>query len=486
MPDFRAPAHVIGLLVAALGLAMLAPMLADLWAGDGNWLAFAGAAFVTVFVGGATAFASRGSTRDGFTIQQTFLLTVFVWVALPIFGALPFVLGAPNARYVDAFFEAMSGLTTTGSTVFSGLERMPRGVLLWRGLMQWFGGVGIVVVAMAFLPALKVGGMQIFRSEGFDTFGKILPRAGEIAISISWIYVGLTMACIVAYSAAGMGQFDATVHAMTTVATGGFANHDASIGFFGPAVEYAAVAFMLMASLPFVRFVQLAQGRAGPLIKDPQVRAFLAVVVVFALTITAARLALAPAEGLIGFEARFRKALFNSVSVITGTGYASADYNAWGPFAIGAFFLAGLVGGCAGSTSCSIKIFRYQIVFAAIAVQIRRIHSPHGVFTPRWAGRPVPEEVVSSVMAFFYLFLLTLALAATTLSLMGHDALTAVSGAATALANVGPGLGPIIGPASNFASLSDGAKWLLALVMLVGRLELMAVYVLLTGAFWRG
>jgi len=465
---------------------MRAPMAGDSYGGGGNWPAFAASACLTAFLGGAGAAASRGATAEGFTLQRTFLLTVFCWLTRPVFGALPFWLGAPQARPVDAFFEAMSGLTTTGSTVFTGLERLPPGVLLWRGLMQWFGGVGIVVVAMAFLPALKVGGMQIFRSEGFDTFGKILPRAGEIAISISWIYAGLTLACLAAYSAAGMQLFDATVHAMTTVATGGFANYDLSIGHFGAEVEYVSVAFMLLASLPFVRYVQLTRGEAAPLWRDAQVRAFFAVVIVFAVTITAARLALAPAEGLEGFEARFRKALFNSVSVLTGTGYASADYNAWGPFAIGAFFLAGLVGGCAGSTCCSIKIFRYQIVFAAVAVQIRRIHSPHGVFTPRWSGRPVPEEVISSVMAFFYLFLLTLSVVAVALSLMGYDPLTAISGAATALANVGPGLGPLIGPAGNFAALSDSAKWLLALTMLVGRLELMAVYVLFTAAFWRG
>jgi len=479
--DPRPVGYVIGLLVTGFGLVMALPLAIDVWDGAANATAFALAGVVTLACGGALALSCRGARRAGLTVEQTFMLTTAVWGALPLFGALPFVFGAPQASFTDAFFEAMSGLTTTGSTVFSGLDSMPRGTLLWRALMQWLGGVGIIVVAMAFLPALKVGGMQLFRSEGFDTFGKILPRAAEIAASIGWIYVGLTLACAAGYAALGMDLFDAVCHGMTTIATGGFANYDASFAAFPPGVEYAAAVFLLLASLPFVRYVQLLAGSARPLYEDTQVRAFLCVAATVILGLALWRAALAEAP----FETAFRKSLFNGLSILTGAGYASADYNAWGPLAVGVFFVIGMVGGCAGSTCCAIKIFRFQILVAAITAQVRRIHSPSGVFQPRFQGRPIDDAALSSVISFFYFFALTLGLFTVALSMIGLDPITAVSGAATALANVGPGLGPIIGPAGNFAPLPDSAKWLLSAAMLMGRLELLSVMVLLTPLFWR-
>ena len=481
MLDPRPVGYVIGLLMAGFGLSMLAPLLVDLWDGSPNAAAFGLSAAVSVATGGGLALSCRGARRQGLTVEQTFMLTTSIWAALPLFGALPFMFGAPQARFPDAFFEAMSGLTTTGSTVFSGLDAMPAGTLLWRALMQWFGGVGIIVFAMAFLPALKVGGMQLFRSEGFDTFGKILPRAAEIAASIGWIYVGLTLACAASYAALGMTLFDALCHAMTTIATGGFANYDASFAAFPEGVEYAASAFLLLASLPFVRYVQLLAGTASPLWRDTQIRAFLAVAAAVVVGLALWR----AAQADMPFEAAFRKSLFNGLSILTGAGYASADYNAWGPLSVGLFFVIGMIGGCAGSTCCAIKIFRFQVLAAAIAAQVRRIHSPSGVFQPRFQGRPVDDLALSSVISFFYFFALTLGVFTVALSMIGLDPITSISGAATALANVGPGLGPTIGPAGNFAPLPDAAKWLLSAAMLLGRLELMSVFVLLTPAFWR-
>lgn len=460
---------------------MLVPMLLDLLEGNGHWPAFAESAIVTLVIGGVIALSCSNSVREGLTIQQTFLLTTGVWLALPIFGALPFVLGATEARFVDAFFEAMSGLTTTGSTVFSGLEDLPRGLLLWRGIMQWLGGIGIIVVAMVFLPELRVGGMQIFRTEGFDTMGKILPRATEIASRISVIYVALSLICALAYVSAGMGPFDAVVHAMTTIATGGFANYDASFAAFDAPVAYVACLFMILAALPFVRFVQLSAGTARPLLRDTQIHVFLIIAAVIAALITGWNLLQSNASG----EEALRLALFNSVSLMTGTGYANADYSLWGSFAISVLFFAGLIGGCAGSTACSIKVFRYQLLFASIKAQLQKTRSPHGVFTPRYAGRPVGEDVLNSVMSFFVFFTVTLGLLSVALAMTGLDFVTSLSGAATALANVGPGFGDQIGPAGNFAGLNDTAKWLLAAAMLIGRLELMAVYVIFTVGFWR-
>lgn len=482
MFDLRPVVYVIGLLVAVLGATMLIPMGIDMIYGSSDWEVFLQSAVITMLVGGSMSLATANGVGKGLSIQQTFLLTTGVWVALPIFGALPFALSEIDARPVDAFFEAMSGLTTTGSTVLSGLDELPKGLLFWRGLLQWFGGIGIIVVAMVFLPELRVGGMQIFRSEGFDTFGKILPRATEISSRISVIYFTLTGMCALTYFAMGMNLFDAATHAMTTIATGGYANYDASFGAFGPGVEYVAVIFMLLAALPFVRYVQILGGTARPLLFDPQVRAFFGTLVIIVAIMATWRWL---ADGL-GTEEALRKTLFNLTSILTGTGYASQDYMNWGAFPVVVFFFVGLIGGCAGSTACSIKVFRYQLLFSSVKAQIQAIHAPHGIFTPRYAGRRVGDEVLSSVMGFFVFFVVTLGVVAVLLGLTGLDFITSVSGAAAALANIGPGLGDMIGPAGNFADLSDTAKWLLSATMLIGRLELLAVYVLFTVTFWRG
>ncbi|MCK4860392.1 MAG: TrkH family potassium uptake protein [Rhodobacteraceae bacterium] len=481
MIDLRPVGYIIGLLVGALGLTMLVPFGVDLAYGNSDAGNFALSAMITVVAGALMALATANASLKVLTIQQTFLLTTLSWLVLPIFGALPFWLGEPSASYTDAFFEAMSGLTTTGSTVFTQLHTLPEGTLLWRGLMQWFGGVGIIVVAMAFLPTLKVGGMQIFRSEGFDTIGKVLPRAAEIATSISVVYLVLTATCIASYAAVGMGLFDAIVHALTTVATGGFSNYDDSFVGFSEATEYVSTIFMILASLPFIRYVQILNGSAKPLFKDSQVWAFFGFWAILVISMASYRYFNAAGE----FEGTFRQSLFNVTSILTGTGYASADYGLWGAFPVMMFFLMGLVGGCAGSTCCSIKIFRWQLLVAAIRSQIQKIHSPSGVFVPRYQGRRVGEDVMSSVTAFFIAFMLSLATLAIILGLLGLDAVTAISGAATALANVGPGLGELIGPSGNFESLPDSAKWVLSAAMLIGRLELMAVYVLFSVAFWR-
>ena len=347
--------------------------------------------------------------------------------------------------------------------------------------MQWLGGVGIIVVGMVFLPELRVGGMQIFRSEAFDTMGKILPRATQIASSISTVYVGITLACVVSYLLCDMSLFDATVHALTTVSTGGFANYDASFGVFQGPAEYVATVFMILAALPFVRFVQMMGGNHRALWRDVQVRGFLwtygTLVVVTAITL----LWIFPHHP----EQALRESLFNIASIMTGTGYASVDYMQWGPFLISIFFFIGLIGGCAGSTACSIKIFRYQILIAAIRTQLHRIRHPRAIAVVRYDGRSIGEDVLSSVISFFGFFVVTMGLFSVALAMTGLDFVTAVSGAATAIANIGPGLGDRIGPAGNFAGLNDTAKWLLSAAMLLGRLELLAVLTIFMPQFWR-
>jgi len=482
MIDFRPVGYIIGLVVAAIGASMVLPMMADLAAGNGEAGVFLEAAVVTILTGGLIALASANSVSGRMENRQLFLLTTMVWVVLPLFGAIPFMRGATDASFTDAYFEAMSGVTTTGATVFVGLDNLPAGILLWRSMLQWFGGVGIIVVAMAFLPELRVGGMQIFRSEAFETDGKVLPRAAEIASRISIVYVGLTVACVLSYLVSGFTWFHAVNHALTTVSTGGFSTHDASFGNYQGAPEYVASVFMVLASLPFVRYVQILAGSALPFYRDIQIRAYFWLIALLISVMTAYRL-LANGDH---FTHAVREATFNITSIITGTGYASVDYQLWGPFPVVVFFFIGLIGGCAGSTCCSVKIFRYQILIAAIATQIRRIHSPNGVFQIRYGGQTLTEDVLSSVTAFLTLFLVSLGMFSVLLSATGLDFVTSVSGAATAIANVGPGLGPIIGPAGNFSTLNDTAKWILTFAMLCGRLELMVVFVLFTSRFWRG
>jgi len=481
MFDLRPVGYVIGLLVTILGATMMLPMIVDFAEGRGEWHVFFQSGLLTMLIGGGIALSCMNGVGEGLTIQQTFLLASGVWVALPLFGAIPFMLGETELRFVDAFFEAMSGMTTTGSTVITGLETLPKGILLWRAILQWLGGIGIIVVAMVFLPELRVGGMQIFQSEAFDTMGKILPRATAIAGQISTIYIGLTVACMLAYLGLGMSFFDALSHALTTCSTGGFANYDNSFANFSGPAEYLASAFMILAALPFVRYVQLLHGDAKPLFRDSQIWTFLAIIGVLVLVTTLVLTSIFPHH----WEQAFREALFNITSIISGTGYASVDYMTWGSFLIMLFFFIGLIGGCAGSTACSVKIFRYQILFSSIAVQIRRIRQPHGIFTPRFQGRAVGADVLSSVISFFMFFVVSLGMFAWGLSLTGLDMTTSISGAATALANIGPGLGDKIGPAGNFAGLNDPAKWILSIAMFVGRLELMVVYTVLTLRFWR-
>lgn len=460
---------------------MMAPLLLEIADDNGNTDGFVLAAFLTLAAGLAMILITRQGEAHGLTRPQAFMLTVLVWVVLPVFGALPFVFGAPAANYTDAYFEAMSGLTTTGATVFSNLDEAPRGMLLWRALLQWYGGVGIVIVAIVFLPMMRIGGMQFFRSESFDLSSDVVPRATEIAASLFYVYLALSIAAVLAYSAAGMSGFDALAHAMTTVSTGGYGTYDSSFKNFGPMAHYVAIAFMWLAALPFIRFVQLARGNTRGIRGDSQIQAFLAII----LLVSAVMVIWLVVNDRQPLPEAIRAALFNVTSVMTGTGYASAPYDQWGTVPVALFFIIPLIGGCTGSTSCSAKVFRYQVLYAALVVQIRRIHSPHGVFPLRYQGRPVEAEVVSSIMGFFFVFVCALSIWAILLSLMGLDTITAISAAVASLGNIGPGLGPVIGPSGNYASLPDSAKWLLTLGMLLGRLEFLSVLVLFMPIFWQ-
>lgn len=483
MIDLRPVAHSIGRLVVALGLAMLLPMTADLLAGDPHWRSFLESSLLTVLVGWLTVIATRGASA-GLNLQQSFILTSGLWAVLPLFGAVPFLLGAPHASFVDAMFEAMSGITTTGTTAFPALDGLPRGTHLWRAILQWSGGLGIVVVAMVFLPVMRVGGMQFFRSEGFDTLGKVLPRAGEIAAEMTYIYVGITVLCGMVYLSLGMTPFDALLHALTTCSTGGFSNYDASFGTYLGGPEWAASIFMVLASIPFVRMVQALRGNFVPIWQDVQVRAYLRWIVYACGAISAYRLIYMhqdahPIEVI-------RETVFNTISTFSGTGYASTDMFAWGHLPFALLFMVGLIGGCTGSTGCSVKVFRYLVLFEAVRVQLRRLHAPHRVIPLRLEGRPLDQDIVNSVMSFFTMFVLGFGLLIIGLAMTGLHERTALTAAWTAIANIGPCWGPEVSANGAINQFPEAAKWMMIAGMYLGRLELISVLVMLLPRFWRG
>ncbi len=482
MFDLRPVGFIIGLLVAALGASMLLPMAADLAVGDPHWLVFLECAIITIASGALVTLACANGRGKGLTIPQSFLLTTGVWVALPLFGTLPFMLGAPGAGFTDAMFESMSGMTTTGTTVFVGLDDLPHGTNLWRGILQWLGGLGIIIVAMIFLPVMRVGGMQFFRSEAFDTLGKILPRAIDISISLIQIYVLLTVACAATYYALGLNGFEATVHALTTIATGGFSTTDQSFAKFTGPAEYAAAIFMVAATLPFVRYVQLLGGSVTPMWRDVQVRAYLRWAAYGVAMIVVYRVAVLESPLLPAV----RETMFNLVTIMSGTGYASADVTLWGPFAFIILLVVGIIGGCTASTGCSIKVFRYLVLIEAVRAQIRRIHSPSRVVPLRLDGRVLGGDVINSVIVLFTAFILTFGVVAVLLSLTGLPTLTALTAAWTAVFNIGPVFGAGVGPTGAVDQFPVTAKWLMIVAMLLGRLELLSVFVLFLPRFWRG
>ncbi|WP_297772478.1 TrkH family potassium uptake protein [uncultured Roseovarius sp.] len=481
MFDMRPVGYLVGLMVMAMGLTMALPLLVDLAEGRSHWPVFAESLIVTCLTGGLVALACKNSVGQGLTIQQAFLLTTLVWVALPLFGALPFMLGATELSFIDAFFESMSGVTTTGSTVIAGLDDLPKGLLLWRGILQWLGGLGIVIVALVFLPEMRVGGMQFFRSEGFDTFGKALPRTIDISKGVLNVYLGLTLICTLTYLVLGMGAFEATVHALTTVSTGGFSSKDASFAAFPGAPQYACVVFMILASLPFVRMMQGVQGNMRPILHDTQVQTYLRWI------LYAVALVLAYDFVVSGRfdEESLRLRLFNVVSIFSGTGYGDGDVTAWGNFPFVLLIAVGAIGGCTGSTGCSIKIFRYQLMLRALAQQTRRIFNPSSVMVLRHEGRRVEDEVLQSVMLLFTVYILSLGFFSVALELTGLGLMESVTGAWTAIFNVGPAFGATVGPTGSLAGFPDAAKALMILAMLMGRLEILAVVVLLVPSFWR-
>ncbi len=479
--EFRPILYVVGALLSILALGMAIPMLVDLHHGDADWKIFLICIVTTLFFGGSLVLTNAGSAGQQLTLRQAFVLTTLSWLAMATFGALPIWLSHGSVDITDAFFESMSGITTTGSTIMVGLDHMPMGTLLWRSILNWLGGIGFILMAILILPFLKVGGMQLFRTESSDKSDKAMPRLKIIGVWTGIIYVFLTGLCALCFWMAGMSGFDSINHAMTTVATGGLSTHDSSFGYFSnPVIHWIGIIFMILGSLPFVLYVREMNGSKGAIFRNSQVLAFLLFLLVSICMMTA----WLTYQGIMPLASALRHATFNIVSVVTTTGFATTDYTLWGAFPIAMFFILTFLGGCTGSTTGGIKIMRFQIMGKILNRHLKKLQQPSLVLPLRYEGQTVSDDVPYSVMVFIFTYMVCFAALSVGLGLCGLDFITAISGAATSLGNVGPGLGGIIGPAGNFSTLPDAAKWILSFGMLLGRLEMFTVLILLTPYFW--
>ena len=472
---------LIGILLIVLGLSMLAPYSMQVIYKE-NSHSFISSSFVTIFIGILCILANLEKDLK-LNLRQTFLFSTLAWVTVAIFGSLPFVLSSQTFSFSDAFFESMSGITTTGATIISDLDNSPRSILLWRAIMQWLGGIGIVVMAITILPLLKVGGMQLFKMEGPDSTEKILPRTIEVAAIIISTYIVLTLSCGFFYWVFGMTIFDSICHAMTTIATGGFSTHNDSIGFFKNSnIEIVASLFIILGSIPFISYLKFSQGNRKIFFQDVQIKGLIYLLIISTLIMFLYLLFINYESNLLE---KIRISSFNVISILSGTGYVTDDFGLWGKFSLIFFLFLMFIGGCAGSTACGIKIFRLQMLLIFLKNQVKKLIYPNSVIITKYNNHKISDDFIRSVIIFIFSFLFIFLIIAMLLSISGLDFVTSISGAASSISNVGPGLGDIIGPDGNYKNLPDLSKWILATGMLLGRLELFAVLVLFFPSFWR-
>ena len=440
---------------------------------------FIGAGIITIIFGILFFLANLDHDKK-LNLQQAFLLTSLSWLSIAIFGSLPFVFSSLQLSITDSLFESMSGITTTGSTIIINLNESPKGILLWRSLLQWLGGIGIIVMAITLMPIMNVGGMQLFKISSNDASEKILPKSREIALSLILIYSGLTFICSIFYKIFGMNYFDSITHAMTTIATGGFSNYNESIGYFNSAtIEITAIIFIILGSIPFIAYIKFLNGNKKIFISDSQIRVFIKIIII-SIIILFFYLAF---QNKSFTEINLRSIAFNVVSILTGTGYVTQQFDNWGSFPLIFFLILMFIGGCAGSTACGIKIFRVQILYLFLVNQLKKIIYPRGIFVIKYDNNNVDDKFMSSIISFIYLYIIIFFVITALLSLSGLDFVTSISAAATSISNVGPGLGDIIGPNGNFSQLPDFSKWVLSFGMILGRLELFAILVLFLPSF---
>lgn len=481
MIDLRPIVYVVGRILIVLAILMLAPAIIDYRSGLANGIDFLESAILTGGLGMMLSMATTNGLGQGLNLRQAYLLTVAIWSLIPVFGGLPLMLGEPHLSFTDAYFEATSGFTTTGSTVIVGLDTLPPGMNLWRGMLNSFGGLGIAFVAMIFLPVMRVGGMQYFRTEGFDTFGKALPRATDIARQLVIVYFGMTVICAATYRALGMTPLDAVVCGMATIATGGFSPIDTSFSKYPGAIEYAGAFFMILGSLPYIRFVQLINGSPRPLWYDSQVRAYLRWIAYAVGSVTLWRVLSAD----VAVEPAFRETLFNLVSIMSSTGFYSGSFASWGGYMLVVAFVIGVIGACSGSSAAGLSVFRVQLAASALAAAVRQIATPSRIVPVKYEGRNVAEDVINGLILFISGYILLLGVFAVMMTLTGVDMYSAVWASWTSIGNIGYGIGPLVARTGTFVDFPDAAVWMMSLAMILGRLGLLAILVVLLPRFWR-
>ena len=481
LPALRIIGFIIGIFLITLAISMVVPMATlVIYERTQEIPPFLWSSLITFVAGLALVIPGRPENSQ-LRPRDMYLLTVSSWLVVCIFAALPFLLFL-RTTYTDAFFESMSGITATGATVLSGLDSMSPGILMWRSLLHWLGGIGFIAMAVAILPLLRIGGMRLFQTESSDRSEKVMPRSHMVAKSIVAVYVGITALGGLAFWAAGMNVFDAINHSMSAISTGGFSTSDQSLAkWTQPAVHWVAVVVMISGSLPFALYVSTLRGHRRALIKDEQVQGLIGMLLITWLVLGSWYWATTDLHWLDAL----RHVAFNVTSVVTTTGFALGDYSLWGNFSLMLFFYLGFVGGCSGSTAGGIKIFRFQVAYILLKANLNQLIHPRAVIKQKYNGHRLDEEIVRSILTFSFFFAITICAIALSLSLLGVDWMTALTGAASTVSGVGPGLGETIGPAGNFASLPDAAKWILAAGMLLGRLEIITVLVLCMPAFWR-
>ena len=471
---------IVGILLIILGIFMMVPYAVQLIYNE-NSNSFFSSSTITIFIGILIVLSSL-KKENQLNLQQAFLFSTLAWLSMALFGSLPFILSNLNLSISEAFFESMSGITTTGSTVILDLDSTPKSILLWRAIMQWLGGIGIIVMATTILPLLKVGGMQVFKTDT-SSEEKILPKTIEVAFVIISIYTTLTLACGFFYWVQGMSAFDSVAHSLTTLATGGFSTHNESIGYFkSPGIEFTATIFIILGSIPFLAYIKFIKGNRKIFYQDVQIRGFVYLLII---SIIIMFLYLLFKNGDYTLVDNLRISSFNVLSILSGTGYVTDDFGLWGEFPLIFFLFLMFIGGCAGSTTCGIKIFRLQILFLFIGNQIKKLIFPNRILVVNYNKQKIEDGFINSVIIFIFSYLFLFLIISMLLSIAGLDFLSAISGAATSISNVGPGLGDMIGPNGNFSGVSNVSKWILSFAMLLGRLEIFAVLVLFLPSFWR-
>ena len=449
--------------------------------GEQDWTAILTSSLITIGAGALLKYLTRNKKSKELKKKDGYLIVTAGWIFMSIFGALPYIISGSIPDFSNAFFETISGYTTTGASILTDIEAVPNGILFWRSLTQWIGGMGIIVLALAILPFLGIGGMQLFVAEAPGiTPDKLQPRIQETAKRLWFLYVGLTLAEAIALYVAGMGAFDAVNHSLTTMATGGFSTKNDSLQFAEPVIQYIVIFFMFLAGTSFTLTYFALKRNFKKVFKNEEFKVYLSFTVVITLIVTITLLVVSDEP----FEASFRDALFQVVSLITTTGFVSADYTSWAPFLSVIFFILLFVGGSAGSTAGGVKVIRHIVLFKNSFLELKRQLHPSAIMPVRISGQAVEQSIVYNVLAFIMIYILVFLVGVTLLSTMNVDFNTAFGAVATSLGNVGPGIGDV-GPLDNFSEMPTGGKWLLSALMLLGRLELFTVLMLLSPHFWR-